>query len=61
MVRKVDSTGTLPTNEVGVATVEYIILVCLVSLVGAVAVAGLGVPLLESYRYSQLIIGLPVP
>ncbi len=47
--------------ERGAITLEYVVVLCLVSLVGALAVAALGIPLLESFRLSQLLITLPVP
>jgi hypothetical protein len=40
---------------------EYVVVLSLVSLVGAGAVAALGIPLLETFRLSQLLITLPVP
>jgi hypothetical protein len=45
----------------GVAYVEYVTLLALVTVVGSVAVFGLGAPLLSTYRYAQLILAIPIP
>jgi Flp pilus assembly pilin Flp len=45
----------------GVTYVEYTILLCLVTLVGAVALSALGYPLIQTYRYAQLVLGAPIP
>jgi hypothetical protein len=57
MVRR--TTERLGTK--GVAYVEYVTLLALVTVVGAVAVFGLGAPLLSTYRYAQLILSIPIP
>ena len=46
--------------ERGVVTVEYAVLLGLVSLVGVVCTAGLGIPFLRMFRYAVTIIALPV-
>ena len=45
----------------GVVFTEYVALLLLVTVVGAVAVVGLGIPLLKLYRYAQMILSLPIP
>jgi Flp pilus assembly pilin Flp len=45
----------------GVTYVEYTILLCLVTVVGAVALSALGYPLIQTYRYAQLVLGAPIP
>jgi Flp pilus assembly pilin Flp len=45
----------------GAAYVEYLALLTLVTLVGAGAVAALGIPLLRLYRFAEVIILLPAP
>jgi hypothetical protein len=45
----------------GVIYVEYLILLCLVTLIGAGAVAALGLPLLRLFRYAEMLLLLPVP
>ena len=51
----------LATNERGVAMVEYVTLLCLVTLTGAATVVALGVPLMQLFRYVQMVIAMPVP
>ena len=48
-------------HEDGVVAVEYIALLSLVTLIGAAAVVGLGIPLLKLFRYAETIIALPMP
>jgi hypothetical protein len=45
----------------GVAYVEYVVLLCLVTVIGSVAVYSIGAPLLQTFRYAQLLIALPIP
>lgn len=45
----------------GVTYVEYITLVLLVTMIGAFAVTAVGVPLLKTFRYAQLILAMPFP
>jgi len=52
---------SLLSDESGVAMVEYVTLLCLVTLIGAVAVASLGVPLIQLFRFAQTILALPLP
>ncbi len=51
----------LTRNDRGAVFVEYITVLCLVTLVGAAAVAALGLPLLRLFRYVQAVILLPIP
>lgn len=55
------SAKTLMSSASGVVFVEYVALLLLVTVIGAVAVVGLGVPLLKLYRFAQMILSLPVP
>jgi len=48
-------------GEGGVAMVEYVTLLCLVTLLGAATVVALGVPLMQLFRYVQMIIAMPIP
>ena len=52
---------TLASSTSGVVFVEYVALLTLVTVIGAVSVVGLGVPLLRLYRFAQMILSLPVP
>ncbi len=45
----------------GIATVEYVTLLVLVTLGGAAAVLALGVPFVKMFRFQQLLIALPFP
>ncbi len=45
----------------GVVFVEYVALLLLVTVIGAVAVVSLGVPLLKLYRFTQMVLSLPIP
>jgi hypothetical protein len=51
----------LASSTSGVVFVEYVALLCLVTVMGAVAVVGLGVPLLKLYRFAQMVLSLPIP
>jgi hypothetical protein len=59
--RPAPSAGELARSKRGVVFVEYVALLCLVTVLGSVAVVGLGVPLLTLYRYAQMILSLPIP
>lgn len=52
---------SLAASQSGVVFVEYVALLTLVTVIGAVSVVGLGVPLLRLYRFAQMILSLPVP
>ncbi len=45
----------------GVAFVEYVILLCLVVVGGSTALYSLGLPLMRMARFSQFVLGLPIP
>ena len=45
----------------GVAYVEYIILLSLVTVLGSVAVFSVGLPFFTTYRFTQLLVALPFP
>jgi len=45
----------------GVMYVEYVILLGLVTVMGSAAVFSLGIPLLQTFRYAQGIIAMPIP
>lgn len=55
------SVDVLVRDQVGAVYVEYVLLTVLVTLGGAAAVVGLGVPLLNLFRYVEALILLPVP
>lgn len=52
---------TLASSTSGVVFVEYVALLTLVTVIGAVTVVGLGIPLLKLYRFAQMILSLPIP
>jgi len=45
----------------GAAFVEYVILLCLVVVGGSAALYSLGLPLVRMARFSQFVLGLPIP
>ena len=53
--------SSLVRSVSGVVFVEYVALLLLVTVTGAISVVALGVPLLRLYRYAQMILSLPVP
>lgn len=55
------SAKVLATSARGIVFVEYVALLLLVTVIGAVSVVGLGVPLLKLFRFAQMILSLPVP
>jgi hypothetical protein len=48
-------------NERGHLLVEYPILVWMMLLIGIGGIVTLGPPLLESFRFSQMVIVMPLP
>ena len=48
-------------DDRGVASVEYLVVLTLVALVGSAAVLALGIPLVRAFRFAQLFIALPFP
>jgi hypothetical protein len=59
--RNTPSSKELARSKSGVVFVEYVALLTLVTVIGAVAVVGLGIPLLKLYRFAQMILSLPIP
>ncbi|MGE0790776.1 MAG: hypothetical protein AB7S26_34195 [Sandaracinaceae bacterium] len=55
------SARTLWSSASGVVFVEYVALLTLVTIVGAISVLSLGVPLLKLYRFAQMVLSLPIP
>jgi Flp pilus assembly pilin Flp len=55
------TTCPLWRDRQGAAYVEYLALLTLVTLIGAAAVAALGLPLLRMFRFAEMIIVLPIP
>lgn len=53
--------GDLIKDTRAVAYTEYVIVLCLVTLIGAVAIAGVGIPLLSSYHYTRTLVVVPFP
>jgi len=57
--------GGGPTNlvedQIGAVFAEYVVVFLLASLVVALAVGSLGLPLYDLYLYSEMLIGLPIP
>jgi Flp pilus assembly pilin Flp len=51
----------LHSDQRGLVMAEYGVVLVLVSLVTALALASLGVPLFSLYSYTEFILGLPVP
>jgi hypothetical protein len=45
----------------GSVFVEYLALLCLVTLGGSAALVSLGAPLIHYYRVTQLVLGLAIP
>lgn len=55
------SLGELARESRGAIFVEYVALLCLVTVGGAAAVVTLGAPLVALARFTQLVVGLPIP
>lgn len=55
------SASRLLVSTSGVIFVEYVALVLLVTVIGAVAVVSVGLPLLKLYRFTQMMLSLPFP
>lgn len=55
------SAKSLFGSSSGVVFVEYVALMTLVTLIGAISTLTLGVPLLKLYRFAQMILSLPIP
>jgi len=61
IVRPLPTSTTAALDTRGSAYIEYLVLVGAVGIVGAAAIAWLGLPLLRLFRYAQLILSAPVP
>ena len=48
-------------DERGAVFAEYVVVLLLATLVVAIAVGSLGLPLYELYLFSESLIGLPIP
>lgn len=48
-------------DEAGAVTVEYTTVLVLVALGVAAALVAAAIPLIESYRFAQLVLSLPLP
>ncbi|MCA9607097.1 MAG: hypothetical protein KC619_15935 [Myxococcales bacterium] len=59
--KQAPSARALVASASGVVFVEYVALLLLVTVIGAVAVVSLGVPLLKLYRFTQMVLSLPIP
>lgn len=53
--------GELGGDSQGAIFVEYVALLLLVSVGGAAAIVTLGAPLVALGRFTQLVVGLPIP
>lgn len=52
---------SLSKSTQGIAFVEYTILLCLVVVTASASIYALGVPLMRFARFSQFVLGLPIP
>lgn len=52
---------SLTRDTRGVAFTEYLVLMTVVTILGSVAVVGIGVPMLRTFRYAQLMLSIPLP
>lgn len=59
--RPADAEITALKGTRGVVFVEYVALLLLVTIIGAGAVVALGMPLVNLFRYQQLVLSLPIP
>lgn len=56
-----ESNWTLGHDQRGALFAEYAAVLIVVSLVIALALAGLGIPLSSLYAYTEFVLGLPIP
>ncbi len=56
-----EQVADVPDEHRGAAFVEYVILLCLVVVGGSTALYSLGLPLVRMARFSQFVLGLPIP
>jgi hypothetical protein len=59
--RPADAEITALKGTRGVVFVEYVALLLLVTIIGAGAVVALGLPLVNLFRFQQLVLSLPIP
>ena len=52
---------TLRSDERGAVFAEYAVVLICVSLIVALAVGALGIPLFNLYAFAEALIGLPIP
>jgi Flp pilus assembly pilin Flp len=55
------SRAVLVTDERGAVFAEYAVVLICVSLIVALAVGALGIPLFNLYAFAEAMIGLPIP
>ncbi|MCX7808578.1 MAG: hypothetical protein N2515_08215 [Deltaproteobacteria bacterium] len=53
--------SSLGSSTQGIAFTEYVVLLTLVTVGGAVGLYSLGVPLFRMARFAEFIVGLPIP
>ncbi len=53
--------AAIPTDTTGSVTVEYVVVLSLVSVAAVAALVALGLPLLNLYLYQQVVLLLPFP
>jgi len=56
-----DITPSLLEDTDGAAFAEYVVVLMLVGVIAAVATYSLGRPLVEYYRFAQVILAMPFP
>jgi len=61
MESRCDAVGRLLRDQRGIASVEYAVVLMLVTVGGGLAVAAIGAPLIVRFRLVQALIGLPIP
>ena len=59
--RPADAEITALKGTRGIVFVEYVALLLLVTIIGAGAVLALGLPLVNLFRFQQLVLSLPIP
>ncbi len=59
--KKGASWAALLSDRGGAIYVEYVTLLVLVSLIAAAAIAAVGAPMVNTYRFAQYVLGAPLP
>ena len=59
--RRKISWSALYADRGGAIYVEYVTLLIAVSLVAAAAIAAVGAPMVNTYRFAQYVLGAPLP